>query len=198
LAAAAGLHTGRGVLVDEWLQTSDPHIYAAGDVAQVYDPAAGGAFLDSLWGPARQQGIVAGHNMAVGDAPALRKAYRRPVPVNVTRLAGLPVTIIGAVGQGADQDLPGIARGDSETWRFPREAVPAQMRFDANRLRVMVGPHSLLGAVVLGDQAPTDALRRLIGEQADITPLREQLLAPGAPVSALLADFAAAWQGERR
>ena len=34
LALAAGLKPDRGILVNEYLQTSDPDIYAAGDVAQ--------------------------------------------------------------------------------------------------------------------------------------------------------------------
>jgi len=35
LAQAAGLKTERGILVNEYLQTSDPDIFAAGDVAQI-------------------------------------------------------------------------------------------------------------------------------------------------------------------
>src|SRR5262249_39746871 len=34
LAVAAGLNVGDGILVDEWLRTSDPDIFAAGDVAR--------------------------------------------------------------------------------------------------------------------------------------------------------------------
>ncbi|HET6824208.1 MAG TPA: FAD-dependent oxidoreductase, partial [Anaerolineales bacterium] len=56
LAKQAGLQTDRGILVNEYLQTSDPDIFAAGDVAQVYDPMSGRSVLDSLWNPARQQG----------------------------------------------------------------------------------------------------------------------------------------------
>jgi len=37
------------------------------------------------------------------------------VPFNVTRLAGLTTTLIGTVGRGHDDDLVGVARGDSET-----------------------------------------------------------------------------------
>jgi NADPH-dependent 2,4-dienoyl-CoA reductase/sulfur reductase-like enzyme len=38
LARQAGLETGNGVIVDSSLRTSDPHIYAAGDVACAYHP----------------------------------------------------------------------------------------------------------------------------------------------------------------
>ena len=40
LAEEAGLRTGDGILVDEYLRTSDPHVYAAGDVAAVERPAS--------------------------------------------------------------------------------------------------------------------------------------------------------------
>ncbi len=37
LAQAAGLKTGKGIAVDEWLRTSDPHIFALGDAAECED-----------------------------------------------------------------------------------------------------------------------------------------------------------------
>ena len=55
LAQEAGLAIDRGVLVNEYLQTSSPDIYAAGDAAQVYDPISERSIIDSLWGPAHEQ-----------------------------------------------------------------------------------------------------------------------------------------------
>ena len=95
LAKQAGLAIDRGILVNEYLQTNDPDIYAAGDVAQAYDPLSGRSILDSLWAPARQQGYAAGLNMA-----GKKTAYVKAPPFNVTRLAGLTTTIIGTVGRG--------------------------------------------------------------------------------------------------
>ena len=76
LAKQAGLAVDRGILVNEYLQTNDPDIFAAGDVAQAYDPTTGRSVLDSLWGPARQQGYAAGLNMA-GQKDRLRQIRRR-------------------------------------------------------------------------------------------------------------------------
>ncbi|MDD2923101.1 MAG: FAD-dependent oxidoreductase, partial [Anaerolineales bacterium] len=59
-----GMKLDRGILANEHLETSIPDIFAAGDVAQVCDPLTGHAALDSLWNPAREQGYVAGLNMA--------------------------------------------------------------------------------------------------------------------------------------
>ncbi len=184
LACQAGLACERGILVDEFMQTSQPDIYAAGDAAQVFDPASGKYLLDSLWNPAREQGRAAGRNMT-GHA----EAYRKPPVFNVTRLAGLTVTILGAVGNQGDPDLLGIARGDSETWRELPDSIIAQTGFEVNRLRLMVGKKHLLGAVVMGDQTLSASLQNLIAWQVDITPIRAQLLAPNAPIADVLAAF---------
>ena len=196
LAEAAGLKVDRGVWVDEFLRTRTVEgdlfldIYAAGDVAQVYDPLVGKAVVDSLWGPARQQGYTAGLNMAGQSV-----AYSKGVPFNVTRLAGLTTTIIGAVGgREVDEDLVGIARGDSETWRQLPDAIAAQSGFDVNHLRVLVGERTLMGAIVMGDQKLSQAIHHLVAEQADITPIREQLLNPSRPLGDILADFWITWR----
>jgi NADPH-dependent 2,4-dienoyl-CoA reductase/sulfur reductase-like enzyme len=178
----------RGVLVDEFLATSVPDIYAAGDVAQVFDPFSGRSIVDSLWGPARQQGRTAGLNMAGQRVP-----YHKGVPFNVTRLAGLTTTIIGTVGGGDDEDVLGIARGDSETWRQLPDAIAAQDDFEVNRLRVMVGEQTLRGAIVMGDQTLSRPLHQLVAEQADIREIRGRLLADGAPVADILTKFWTSW-----
>ena len=184
LAEAAGIACQRGILVDENMQTNLADIYAAGDVAQVYDPAAGQHILDSLWPFARQQGWTAGLNMA--GCPTL---YTKAIPFNVTRLAGLTTTIIGVVGGGADQDVVGIARGDSETWRRLPDAIIAQDGFEVNRLRLVLGERYILGAVVMGDQKLSTALQRLVRERVDITPIRSRLLEPNAKIGEILAQF---------
>ena len=191
LAQEAGLAIDRGVLVNEYLQTSSPDIYAAGDAAQVYDPMSERSIIDSLWGPAREQGHIAGLNMT-----GQRKTYVKAAPFNVTRLAGLTTTIIGTVGRGHDEDLVGIARGDSETWRALPDAMVAQTGFDVNHLRLLVGEKKLLGAIVIGDQKLSFPLERIISDHADILPIREKLLQPGAPIADIIAEFWTAWRAQ--
>jgi NAD(P)H-nitrite reductase large subunit len=189
LAKEAGLAVERGILVNEFLQTDDASIFAAGDVAQAYDPLSGRTILDSLWTPAREQGWVAGLNMA-----GTSQAYVKSAPFNVTRLAGLTTTIIGAVGHGRDDDLVGIARGDSETFRSLPDAVVAQSGFDVNRVRLLVGEKRLIGAVVMGDQTLSIPLQKMIEQNADISPIREKLLAPNAKLADVVIDFWKVWR----
>ncbi|HET9915413.1 MAG TPA: FAD-dependent oxidoreductase [Anaerolineales bacterium] len=189
LAKQSGLAIDRGILVNEYLQTNDPDIFAAGDVAQAYDPLSRRSILDSLWTPAREQGCAAGLNMA-----GRKTAYIKSPPFNVTRLAGLTTTIIGTVGRGRDDDLTGIARGDSETWRELPDSMVAQTCFDVNRLRLLVGEKTLLGAIVIGDQRLSLPLEKMISQKMDISPIRERLLVPDAKVADILAEF---WSGRK-
>jgi nitrite reductase (NADH) large subunit len=185
IGETAGLTTGRGISVNEYLQTSNADIYAAGDVAEVYDPTIGKAILDSLWAPARKQGYLAGLNMAGKKVP-----YYKGIPFNVTRLAGLTTTIIGALGgRDEDCDVVGIVRGDSEGWRQLPDALVAQSNFSVNRLRVLVGENHLVGALLMGDQTLSRAVHRIIIDKVDITPIREKLLQPGHSLTDVIADF---------
>jgi nitrite reductase (NADH) large subunit len=188
IARESGLQVDRGILVDEYLRTSSADIFAAGDVAQVYDPFTGKAVLDSLWGPARGQGSTAGMNMA-----GIQTVYSKPVAFNVTRLAGLTTTIIGKVGQGKDDDLIGIARGDSETWRQLPDSIAAQQDFEVNRLRVMLGEKTILGSIVMGDQTLSHPLHSLVAQRVDITSIRARLLEPEAHLADLIVEFWTQW-----
>ena len=160
-------------------------------MAQAYDPLSGRTIIDSLWNPAREQGYTAGLNMAGKATPYIKSA-----PFNVTRLAGLTTTIIGTVGNGVDEDLLGIARGDSETWRDLPDAIAAQSGFDTNRLRLMLGEKKIVGAILIGDQTLSTPLQKLVEAQADISAIRTQLLAPHAPVADIIADFWMNWRKE--
>ncbi len=73
LAVDAGLQVGPrgGIQVNEYLQTSDPDIFAVGDAIEVQDVVLGGATQVPLAGPANRQGRIAADN-ACGRAVKYR------------------------------------------------------------------------------------------------------------------------------
>jgi 3-phenylpropionate/trans-cinnamate dioxygenase ferredoxin reductase subunit len=67
LAKAAGLHVDDGIVVSERLQSSDPDVYAAGDVARFYSPLYERHLRVEHYDVAVRHGKVVGANMAGGE-----------------------------------------------------------------------------------------------------------------------------------
>ena len=190
LAKAAGLKTDRGILANEYLQTSAPDIFAAGDVAQIFDPLSGRSSIDNLWHPGRKQGGVAALNMA-----GQKQVYRRTVAINVLRLSKVMTTIIGSIGSGRDEGQVYTTRGSSETWQLLPNTIATESGTDMSHMRLMVGEQQLLGALVMGDQKISRPLREMINAQVDITPIRKQLLQSSAQMGQFIMDY---WMKTKR
>jgi 3-phenylpropionate/trans-cinnamate dioxygenase ferredoxin reductase component len=75
LAAQAGLKIDNGIIVDEHLRTSDVNIFAAGDVANAYNPRLDRHIRVEHWANARRQGAIAGKAMLGQDATDARPSY---------------------------------------------------------------------------------------------------------------------------
>ncbi|MGA3026155.1 MAG: FAD-dependent oxidoreductase [Bryobacteraceae bacterium] len=90
--AGSGVKVGRGITTDLCGRTSVPHIFAAGDCAEVADPLTGRAAISGIWPVAYEMGRAAGAAAVGVDRPgggALR--------MNAARFFGVPIISIGEV-----------------------------------------------------------------------------------------------------
>ena len=75
LARNAGLQIDGGIAVDEFLQTSAPGVFAAGDVAAAWHPGLGRRVRVEHWANAKQQGVAAAKNMLGAGIAYDRQPY---------------------------------------------------------------------------------------------------------------------------
>ncbi len=110
LAAAAGLEVDNGVLVDASLRTSDPDIYAVGDIANVDHPVLGERIRVEHWATALNQPAVAAAAILGEDARWTE------LPYFYTDQYDLGMEYIGHVPAGTPDDV--VIRGDLATLEF--------------------------------------------------------------------------------
>lgn len=195
----------RGVLANNHLQSSLPTLFAAGDVAQVYDRWTGAHQLDVLWPSAINEGRAAGYNMvdvAHGRPPSY--TYEKGSPFNAALLFGVHLTVIGRVGQQAGRDdgedaaeISTLSRGSSNIWTAPFGASyrSAWDRSAADSLRVVTAGGRLVGAIILGNQALADPLRALVENEAPLGDQEAALLSGGDRLPEAILQAWRGWRG---
>ncbi len=145
LAHNAGLSVENGVVVDEFLRTSDASVYAAGDVASFYSPALGKRMRVEHEDNANTMGRIAGRNMAGADG-----AYHH-LPFFYSDLFDLGYEAVGEINSRLET---------VEDWKVvDREGVIYYM--EGGRVR---------GVLLWNTWGQVDAARALIAEKGPFTP----------------------------
>jgi NAD(P)H-nitrite reductase large subunit len=139
LASAAGLDVERGVLVDDHLRTSDPRIFAAGDLAEWRGSILG------LWPVAVEQAEVAAENAVGGTRP-----YAGTVPVTMLKVVGVELLSIGAIDG-------------------PRELVDADPESLRYRKLVLDDDGRAIGGILLGHPEHVQAVTAAVREAREMT-----------------------------
>jgi apoptosis-inducing factor 3 len=112
LMAAAGLAVDKGVVVDAFLETSIPGIYAAGDIPRYPDPRSGELIRVEHWVAAERQGQAAALNMMGERAPFAA------VPFFWSHHYTHSIQYVGHVSGGEVAETQGSIAGGHATVRF--------------------------------------------------------------------------------
>lgn len=97
LATDAGLKIGdaRGIYVNEYLQTSDPDIYAVGDAIEFTNPITLKPMITYLAGPANKQGRICADNLVFGHT----KTYKGSINTAIVKVFDMTVATAGTASK---------------------------------------------------------------------------------------------------
>ena len=158
LAHTATIETDRGILVDEFLRTNVPNVFAAGDCAQHRQPAAGQVPIEQLWYTGRMQGETVAHTLC--GQPT---AYRRGVWFNSAKFFNLEYQTYGHAPASPTVGL------DSFYWEHPTGRAALRVYFQAD------APHAVVGFNALGLRLRQAVCEQWIGAQAPVATVMAQL-----------------------
>lgn len=121
LAKDAGLAIGTtgGIVVNEYLQTSDPDIYAVGDAIEFTNPISGRPSLSFMAGPANKQGRICANNIVGGS----KSKYSGSIGTGIAKIFDLTVGTSGLSAKMLDRlnipYLETIVHGNSHAGYYP-------------------------------------------------------------------------------
>jgi NAD(P)H-nitrite reductase large subunit len=158
LAKTSLLETDRGILVDAFLRTNVPNVYAAGDCAQHRQPAAGEVPIEQLWYTGRMQGETVAHTLCGQPTP-----YRRGIWFNSAKFFNLEYQTYGQAPAGP------VAGLESFYWEHPSGRAALRVYFRA------AAPHAVVGFNAMGLRLRQAVCEQWIGQSAAVTAVMAQL-----------------------
>jgi NADPH-dependent 2,4-dienoyl-CoA reductase/sulfur reductase-like enzyme/ferredoxin len=149
LARAAGLEVKRGVVVDDFMRTSDPNIFAAGDVCEFNGQVAG------LWPVAVEQARIAAVNALGGQ-----EEYRETAPAIALKVVGIDLLSMGHIEPRSANDA----------------AIVLEEPHEHRYRKLIISENKIVGAILLGypQEAPAviAAIKRAANVESRLDALR--------------------------
>lgn len=154
-ATEAGLETARGIVVNDYMQTSDPNVFAAGEIAEHR-----GILLGITSAAEKQADVLA--RFIYGD---VQSTYEGAVSMNILKFSDLDLCSIGIA------EIPVNSEGYDEIL-----FIDKSMRYYK---KCIVKDDRLVGAVLVGDKSEFSEFKTLIENQIELSERRMQLLRSG-------------------
>jgi len=149
IAQDAGLETDRGLIVNDYLQSSSPEILAAGDVTQHAGRIYG--IIPASFNQAR---------IAAQNVMGQKQKYEGTIPSNTLKVVGLDLTSIGTVNP------------EDESY----EEVRKESRDQGVYKKIVVRNGEICGLICIGTKKGVSEISRLISQKANVEKWKESLL----------------------
>jgi len=154
LVSGNGIKTNRGIVVDRYMTTSSPDVYACGDAAEAYDFIYGENRLTPIWPNAYLGGRAAGFNMA-----GIPTEYPGGTAMNSLKYFGLDVVSAGIVTP-PDDSYEVLSR-----------------RYDNIYRKVILKDGLVVGMVFVGNIEKSGIVFGLMKDKINVDGFKQELLA---------------------
>lgn len=154
LVSNTGIKKKRGIIVDRHMTTSNPDVYACGDVAESYDFVYGENRLTPIWPNAFIGGRVAGFNMA-----GVQTEYQGGTAINSLKYFGLAIVSAGMVTP-LDDSYEVISRKHDHVYR-----------------KIVLKDGLIVGLVFSGDIDKSGIIYNLMKDRVNIEDFKQALVA---------------------
>ena len=154
IAKACGIKVDNGIVVNEYLMTSEKDIYAAGDVAEAFDIALDAPKINALWPCAVEQGRIAGLNMA-GE----KTQYSGSLSMNSVDFFGLPAISMGITKPKEENAFEILTKTGAKLYK-----------------KIVIKQNKIVGMVFIGDIKSAGVINILIKKKVDVSIIKEKLL----------------------
>jgi ferredoxin-nitrate reductase len=154
IAKASGLDCKRGVVVNEYLQTNDPDVFAIGEIAEFNQ------FLYGITAAAEQQAEIVARFLC-GD---ISKYYSGSLLMNILKMHGTELCSLGIVECPDDPAYEEVVFIDKAK-RYYKKCI--------------IHNDKLIGAILIGDKSEFLEFRNLIENKMELSEKRLQLLRSG-------------------
>lgn len=154
--SGTGIKTGRGILVNEYMETSEKDIYAAGDVAETVNVNSEGYVSSYIWMNALAQGKCAAFNMAGQPQTFSYDAANN----NVVRLRDIPFVSMGMINPD-EKEYESLIYSDVKSYVYKK---------------IVIKDNKVVGMIFLGDTASANIVGDLARKASDISNIRSIIL----------------------
>ncbi len=158
LASEAGLKVNKGVVVDDYLRTSQADIYAAGDVIEHRGRLYG--IIPAAFDQARA---------AAANILRQPKPYEGTVPSNSLKVMGISLTSAGLI-QGEGEGFQEIGQVDEARGIYKK---------------IVLEKNKLVGAIWMGTKKGVNEIVRAVASRANVEPWKNDLLSEDFDFSVL-------------